>query len=462
MHDAARGFGLTLDNPMPSNKGDLTIIWDGESIVFETTEGGSSWWWDAARMWWRYGMSPYRAISLVKTVVDTFLKLYEPPFFPFRSLTQRAYELGLERVTGVTGEQFLADYKINADFCRHVLQPATRVNYASNLAHIHGLETMVSFAADGAMAVRGGNWQVFDKMIQASGAKLYHNASVESINNLNTKPSGGKSATRSPKYALSLTGNRPVRTAFDDIIIATPWQYSNITASRGIITHKIDEIPYKELHVTLFTSPYRLRTDLFGLPRGGTPPSNVYTTLKPDAEADPKNVVGDTGFFSLSTLRTVINPHTQKREYLYKLFAPNAVPAAFLDSFFDSDWKEKHDLVEGQTVGEDVAPKKVSWHHMKKFNPYPVEFPRVTFQDPIVGNGIYYTSGIESFISTMETSALMGKNVARLLADDVAGNTGSGGAYVNPYRAATNRQQRQDFFQSMENDLDDMMMMDEL
>ena len=40
-------------------------------------------------------------------------------------------------------------------------------------------------------------------------------------------------------------------------------------------------------------------------------------------------------------------------------------------------------------------------------------------QRPIVDKdeGLWYTSGIERFISTMETSALMGKNVARLVVD---------------------------------------------
>ncbi|KAM3433377.1 hypothetical protein MY4824_006027 [Beauveria thailandica] len=472
MHDAALLFNLTLVDPMPSRRGDRTIIWDGETIVFETTDDGSSWWWEAVRMWWRYGMSPYRAVSLVKTVVSTFLKLYDPPFFPFRSLTQRAYELGLERVTGVTGAQFLADNKINDDFCRHILQPATRVNYASNLPHIHGLETMVSFATDGAVAVRGGNWQIFDKMLAASGATLYRNTTVEAIN---FKPEGPNSVARAlKKYAVSVAGGgQAVRTAFDDIIIATPWQYSNISAGRGIITHKIDEIPYKKLHVSLFTSPYRLRTDMFGLPRGDTPPSNVYTTLKAGAVADPDNVVGDVGFFSLSTLRTVVNPATRQTEYLYKLFAPEEVAPALLDSFLDSDWKDKHDDEEkveqgmGGGGGGGAEPNKVTWYHQQMFHPYPVEHPRVTFQDPVVGNGVYYTSGIESFISTMETSALMGKNVARLLADDVAGNTGSGGAYVSPYHRGPTpvdqrQRQRQDFFQSMEDDLDDLMMMDEL
>lgn len=35
-----------------------------------------------------------------------------------------------------------------------------------------------------------------------------------------------------------------------------------------------------------------------------------------------------------------------------------------------------------------------------------------------MARGFYYTGGIESFISTMETSALMGMNVAQLIVDD--------------------------------------------
>lgn len=60
-------------------------------------------------------MSPYRAVNLVKEVVGKFLKLYEQPYFPFRSLTARTYELGLVGITGVTGEQFLAQNKVKKD-----------------------------------------------------------------------------------------------------------------------------------------------------------------------------------------------------------------------------------------------------------------------------------------------------------------------------------------------------------
>lgn len=45
----------------------------------------------------------------------------------------------------------------------------------------------------------------------------------------------------------------------------------------------------------------------------------------------------------------------------------------------------------------------------------------MTFEDTELARGFYYTSGIESFISTMETSALMGMNVAQLIMDDYLG-----------------------------------------
>lgn len=48
----------------------------------------------------------------------------------------------------------------------------------------------------------------------------------------------------------------------------------------------------------------------------------------------------------------------------------------------------------------------------------------MTFEDPELSKGFYYTSGMESFISTMETSALMGKNVAQLIMDDFLGVMG--------------------------------------
>lgn len=111
MYNASLNFGLPLKEPESGSDGFLGI-WDGEKFVF--TQDDSSWeWWNLAKLFWKYGTAPYKAQKLVQSTVSTFLQLYEKPHFPFRSLTQRVFELDLLKATSVTGEQFL----VNNDVC---------------------------------------------------------------------------------------------------------------------------------------------------------------------------------------------------------------------------------------------------------------------------------------------------------------------------------------------------------
>ncbi|KAG5983579.1 hypothetical protein E4U55_007821 [Claviceps digitariae] len=467
MYNASQKFGLDLSELTAPEPTDYTAIWDGETIVFRS-ERGSPWWWDAAKLFLKYGLAPYRAVQLVRSSVGTFLQLYEEPYFPFRSLTQRAFELGLLRLTGVTGEQFLRENNasssrvpssiINRDFVRELMQPAARVNYASNMAFIHGLEAMVSFATEGAVSISGGNFQIFENMVQESGAAYRPNTTVSAI----AFHKGSNKSGSTPQYVLSTketqskSKSAKLQTTFDSVIIASPWQYSDIEAGPGVIKHRIDPIPYMKLHVTLFTSPFRLQASYFGLKAGTPAPSNVYTTLGKDetAQAGPQGV-GRTGFYSISTLRTVTNPRTQKKEYLYKIFSAEAVNSTFLSAILGVDIPAS--FVSSESRAEEVEP--ISWYCPHWFYSYPIELPRMTFQDPIIGRSLYYTSGIESFISTMETSALMGMNVARLIADDFAGITrrrgGATAAAVNrPGRGETHGPAaREDFWDSMDSEI---------
>lgn len=79
----------------------------------------------------------------------------------------------------------------------------------------------------------------------------------------------------------------------------------------------------------------------------------------------------------------------------------------------------------GATVPATFAggASPISWYYPHVFDSYPKTVPRTAFQEPIIGSGLYYTSGIEGLVSAMETSALMGKNVARILVDDVLAST---------------------------------------
>lgn len=67
-----------------------------------------SFWWIAFKIIRKYGiLAPRRTQTLMQSTIAKFLKLYEKPYFPFKSLTQRTHELELVQTTGVTGEQFL-------------------------------------------------------------------------------------------------------------------------------------------------------------------------------------------------------------------------------------------------------------------------------------------------------------------------------------------------------------------
>jgi prenylcysteine oxidase/farnesylcysteine lyase len=85
---------------------DILGIWDGLSFVHIMKDSGWQWW-DNAKLLWKYGMAPIKTVRLMRTVVGKFKQLYSPPFFPFRSLSDRVEDLGLLPVTGVTGEQYL-------------------------------------------------------------------------------------------------------------------------------------------------------------------------------------------------------------------------------------------------------------------------------------------------------------------------------------------------------------------
>ena len=213
--------------------------------------------------------------------------------------------------------------QIGAPFSTDIIQASTRVNYAQNLGIIHGLETMVCMAIEGAMSIQGGNWQIFHNFINASGADLRLNTTVTEL-----KRNKGK-------YTVLTTSshNLSKEDTFDAVVLAAPLQFSDIQLQENIVKRVPDEIPYVRLHVTLLASPLRISRTHFHLKEGAKVPTTILTTLSPDE--DPSNresVVGKSGFFSISTLRSIINPKTLEKEYLYKIFSPEKITEEFLAS----------------------------------------------------------------------------------------------------------------------------------
>lgn len=366
----------------------------------------------------------------MQSTVGKFLQMYKAPLFPFASLSSAVEAAGLLDATTETGEQYLEKNGVRGAFTTDLIQASTRVNYGQNLGLIHGLETMVCMATDGAVSVEGGNWRIFSGMVDASKAEVRLETKVTSIK----RPEGPEpvaglpSSSKLKTWLVTSTGpsGETIEEEYDTVVLASPYQFADLTIS-PTLARTPDKIPYATLHVTLFTSPRRLDSEFFNLHPGERVPETILTTLNATEQADTqfnrgegKDAVGSVGFFSISTLRSLVNSHfpvdseddgtTRKGrfEYLYKVFSPL--------EFSDEDLQR----ILGAKNQEDA---KVSWIYRHVWQAYPYLYPRVTFEDPILDEGLWYTSGIESFISTMETSSLMGMNVAKLIVDGWEGET---------------------------------------
>lgn len=111
LKNATETFGLR-PRESESEVSEFLGIWNGESFVFTQVSSGY-YWWDTAKILWKYGLAPIRTMRLMRQTVGRFLKLYKPPFFPFRSLSDRVEELDLVSVVSVTGEQYLTANKVS-------------------------------------------------------------------------------------------------------------------------------------------------------------------------------------------------------------------------------------------------------------------------------------------------------------------------------------------------------------
>ncbi|KAJ5795657.1 uncharacterized protein N7518_004197 [Penicillium psychrosexuale] len=407
--NASRDLGLTVnsaDHARPRETAESIGIWDGTQFVFTLKNSYS--WWNIGRLFWRYGLAPLRTQNLVKSVVGRFLRLYEEPLFPFSSLTEAAIAADLINATASPGDVFLRANEINSLFANEIIQASTRVNYGQNLQLIHGLESVVCMATDGAVSIEGGNWRIFDGALRASEVNI-------KVNTTATEISRNDDGTVRVSSKLN-TATSSEHELFDEVVIAGPLQYSDISVSPPL-EHTPDEIPYVNLHVTLFASPHRISPKYFGLnDSNARAPETILTTLPKgvDLGSNPDGV-GLTDFWSISTLRTVdhsvAGSEDKQQHYVYKIFSPGRPTAEFIAQILGL---ESETVGSNTTIG-DLSISDISWFHEKLWNPYPLLYPRVTFEETLLAPGVWYTGGIESFISTMETSALMGRNVATLM-----------------------------------------------
>lgn len=223
-----------------------------------------------------------------------------------------------------------------------------------NVDTIHALEGACSMAADKATAIKGGNYQLFEKFLEHSNATVHLNTTVESI----------LPFAESSKYwnVKTSSGQTTVYTA---VILAAPFQYSSITLPQSIAA-SIPEQPYVHLHVTLLTttSP-TANPEYFGLAPNSKPARMMLTTNN-GVRAGNANAPE---FNSLS-----YHGPARDGEWVVKIFSKQAVK--------DDDLKK----IFGETVG---------WVHRREFDAYPELPPTTTFPPVRLEKGLFYVNSFE-------------------------------------------------------------------
>ncbi|KAI9724628.1 MAG: hypothetical protein M1828_003652 [Chrysothrix sp. TS-e1954] len=388
--DAVKSFNLSTTAFGGRRQEDVEVlgIWNGREFVFKQTMSESRWrtWWNNALVMWRYGFGALRAVRMMQDQVGRFLKLYDYPHFPFASLSQAVADVNLTHTTSVTGELLLDPSGDVNDFAWDIVQAATRVNYAQNLGQIHGLEAMVCLAADGAMSVRGGNWRIFAEMIKSSGAHLQLNTEIESVEQ--TKDDSYMLRHRSmvsedkPQFPGD---SKPSLELFDDVVLAAPFHQTGISFSPALPKTPPD-IPYVNLHVTLFSSPHPLNPTAFGMLPTDEAPTTILTTLQKGEEGE--HGAGKAGFFSISTLRRAVNPRTGSTEFLYKIFSPAFVSDDCLTQLVGLEDVRGPNCLSlnasrpnvDDPVKEGLPNDSITWLYRKLWLSYPYLPPLVTFE----------------------------------------------------------------------------------
>ncbi|CAG8542970.1 22747_t:CDS:2 [Cetraspora pellucida] len=348
MTNSAKKFGLEFINYGEELNNSKVGIWDGNQFVFEQS---SSSYWDIPKLIWKYGWAPIKVQRLVSSTISKYLKTYELKE-PFKSVDSEAERLHLDLERKFTAQYYFSELKnINQLYLQHLVEPMTRVNYGQNLGEIHAMGAFISLAPTGAKSIKGGNYKLFEKFIENSGATLNLNTKVVKVTKFRTT----NGAEESEKYMVQ-TKNGTTE-IFDAIIMAAPIQFSGIEFENIYLEMK--NIPYVTLHVTFITG--RLNPSYFNCTGVEICPNQILTTNS-----------GKTEFLSLASKVVLENGET-----LNKIFSHEKMSDEVLDRIFSER----------------------SWTFRKVWKSYPRLIPNQTFPPIEPDTNFFYVNSYEPFIS---------------------------------------------------------------
>ncbi|WWD22349.1 hypothetical protein CI109_106840 [Kwoniella shandongensis] len=394
MMKATEYFNLTL---IDTSYGEAGVgIWDGHQFLYSTSASDStpSSWLDTARALMRYGPLSYaRTKSSVGGLLKRFARLYDPAWLAQRgvvnSIEDFAEKVGLGReFTTRTGEDWAKNVvKASDRWWGEIMEGATRANYGSEMNFIHALGAGVSMAVTGASQVEGGNWQIFQNMLDNSKAKVHLGTEVKEIIPLDDGDNDN------PRFHIKtnrteLNDDEP----FDVVFFAAPWHSSRV--SKDIEKSFSEQIPnqkYVHLHVTYLTTtqPHPIPS-FFGLLEDASIPNVIITTgitARQQAIPPPR----------FQSIAWHGETYPGSGEYAVKIFSMTRLTDRFLR----------------EMLGEEP-----SWLLRKEWNSYPELRPLTSYAPVEPIKGLHYLGALEPWVSSMETQTISAREaVARVVND---------------------------------------------
>ncbi|XP_062269419.1 prenylcysteine oxidase 1 [Platichthys flesus] len=364
-------------------------IFDGKELTFEESD-----WFiiNFLRMLWRYGFNMLRMQMWVESILDKFMRIYQYQQYgySFSSVEKLLHAMGGDSfltLMNQTLEETMRSEGFSQIFLNDVVAPMTRVNYGQSV-RIHGFAGASSLAGadSGQWAVEGGNKKVCSGLLYNSKSVLIP-ARVTSIS-VKVRPS--KSGPTNSYYEVSYVGESgSAHSLYDIVVIATPLHQGKSDITFSGFSPPIPSHYPGRYHQTVSTLVHGLLNMSYlgttGPPSGFTV-SDVLTT-------DSKGSL----IHRLTSLDPVHIPAGYKR--------PPASQAKV--------WRVSSLQPLSQ---EHLQNMFLSWDSVSETRmAYPAYRPAHRRTPPfILHNRLYYLSAVEWAASTMEMSAISGRNAALL------------------------------------------------
>ena len=345
------------------------------------------------KTFWRYGFTLLRIDYSVRSLLKKFKRIYtlQEQGESYASVPDmlRAMDNGGNSVvdlTKVSAREHFTQLGWSQRVIDELITGAMRMNYGQS-CEVNSFCTYVSLAGmeeASLWSVQGGNWQIAEKALEASGANLHK----DDVTAVTRSDEGGQL-----KYTLT-TASGEDSGEFDAVIVANPLNTSNV---------KYNGFP-TAIYTAASTTPYqrtvaefvegRINKEFFhGSQLGKSFPLTILTTEMTGAPFEFRTVaVNVPSEVPQEETKDYMKAYDEEPVRVWKLFTPQPLTQDQKEQIFS-------DI-------EDTAT--VDWLAYPHYHP-PDQCPPFILDD-----GMFYVNAIEKAASAMEMSAIGAKNAALL------------------------------------------------